>query len=176
MKKYICYFGISFLLLFFASCMSLGNSHLNFSAYGESFRAKNKILFPNVNCEHTLTHTPFNEISDPSFASRYHQTSCKWGGCDYEAHEEPHTFLFRKDELPMARAHYKENGYLYHSFNMACEECHGAITLHVLCQTQDSECGAGIGTIHAPAQCFIGCDWNEIFADTPYRIVIKSAE
>ena len=167
---------MSIYFLLFASCTPYSASYLNRSDYGEAFREKNAILFPNLSCEHALVHLYTIGKEDPSQAALFHRTTCKWGGCDYEEHDEPHIFLFERDEIPTARAHYKENGYLYHSFNMACEECHGAVTLHVLCQTQDSECGAGIGTIHAPAQCFIGCDWNEIFADTPYRIIIKSAE
>ena len=172
MRKYIFCLCILLCLSFFVSCEPA--SHLTPSDYGEAFREKNGILFDNTECNHELIHSHINGKADPSVSALYHETSCKWGNCDYEAHRTPHVFSFSHDELPTARAHYKENGALYHSFHMACEECHAAISLNVLCQTQDAECGAGTGTIHAPARCFVDCDWNEIFADTPYRILIKS--
>jgi hypothetical protein len=174
MRKYILCLILSLCLIFFASCSPSDASHLNLSDYGEAFREKNDVLFPNSDCEHALIHSPLSRNADPSVALLYHQISCKWGGCDYEVHNEPHIFLFRQDELPTARAYYKENGSLYHSFNMACEECYGTVTLHVRCQKQNADCGAGEFSIHAPAKCFEGCDWSEIFRDTPYRIMIES--
>ena len=172
MRKYIFCLCILLCLSFLASCTPA--SHLTPSDYGEAFRENNEILFDNTDCDHDLIHSHINGKADASVSALYHETSCKWGNCDYEAHRTPHVFSFSPDELPTARAHYKENGYLYHSFNQACEECNGTVTVHVLCRTQDAECGAGTGTIHAPAQCFIGCDWNVLFADTPYRIIMKS--
>ncbi len=174
MKKYLL--CLLFCLMFCASCTHSNGSYLNLSDYGEAFREKNDILFPEVDCDHALIHSPLGGKSDPSVAVRYHQTSCKWGGCDYEPHNEPHVFLFRYNEIPTARAHYKENGSLYHSFNMACEECDGLITLHVRCQTQRTGCGAGEGAIHGPAECLRGCDWVEMFRGTPYRILIRYDE
>ncbi len=176
MKKYILCLCLLLCLLFLISCNSSQSSHLNLLNYGEFFREKNEILFLNNECKHALIHTTLGGNSDPSVASLYHQISCKWGGCDYEAHNEPHVFLFERDEMPTARAYYKENGYLYHSFNMACEECYGTITLHVRCQTQNADCGAGEGAIHGPAECFRGCDWVDMFRGTPYRILIRYDE
>jgi len=172
MKRYILLWLLAFFVLLLSSCHTVPETHLDPSNYGEDFRIKNEVLFPNTECEHSLVYTP----TDGTEADIVHKTSCKWGGCDYAAHEEPHVFLFKQGYLPSARAHYKENGYLYHSFRMACEECHGGITLHVLCRTQDAECGAGEGAIHAPAQCFADCDWQEIFRGTPYRITVRSEE
>lgn len=173
MKKSILCLWIVLCLLSLTACHSSFDSHLNPLNYGNAFKEKNEVLFLNSACEHALIHDPLNGKEDSSVASIYHRISCKWGGCDYEAHNEPHTFLFRRDEIPTARAYYKENGYLYHSFRMACEECQEGITLHVLCRTQNTECGAGEGAIHAPAQCFDGCDWQDIFRDTPYRIIVR---
>ena len=172
MKRYILLWLLVFCVLLLSSCHAVPETHLDPSNYGEDFRIKNEVLFPNTECEHSLVYTP----TDGTEADIVHKTSCKWGGCDYAAHEEPHVFLFKQGYLPSARAHYKENGYLYHSFRMACEECHGAVTLHVLCRAQNAECGAGEGAIHAPAVCFTGCDWQEIFRDTPYRITVRSEE
>jgi hypothetical protein len=176
MKKFIVCLCLLMCVIFFVSCHPSSDSHLNLLNYGKDFREKNEVLFLDSACEHALIHNPLNEKEDPSVASIYHRTSCKWGGCDYEVHDEPHAFSFRHDEIPTARAYYKENGYLYHSFRMACEECYEGITLHVLCRTQNAECGAGEGAIHAPAQCFDDCDWQDIFRDTPYRIIVRSDE
>ena len=173
MKKFIFVLCLTFFVVFLGSCRSSSDFHLNLSNYGEAFKGKNEVLFLNTACEHEWV---YEALNGEAGASIYHRTSCKWGGCDYEAHNEAHTFLFQRGEIPTARTYYKENGYLYHSFRMACEECHEGITLHVLCRTQDAECGAGEGAIHAPARCFAGCDWQEIFRDTPYRIVIRSED
>lgn len=172
MKRYALILLILFCIPMLSSCHAVFETHLDPSNYGEDFRIKNEVLFPNTWCEHSLIHTP----TDGTDAEMYHNTSCKWGGCNYETHDEPHAFLFRRGEIPTARAYYKENGYLYHTFRMACEECHDAITLHVFCRTQNAQCGAGDGAIHAPAECFTDCDWQEIFRDTPYRITVRSEE
>ena len=169
MKRYILILGLTVCVLLLSSCCGNSETHLNPPDYGEDFRVKNEVLFPNTECEHSLIHTPM----DGADADICHKTSCKWGGCDYTAHGEPHAFLFTQGQLPSARAYDKENGYLYHSFRMACEECDGVITLHVLCRTQNAECGAGEGAIHAPAECFTDCDWQEIFRGTPYRITVR---
>ena len=170
MKRYTLFLLILFCMPLLSSCRTTPGSHLDPSNYGEDFRIKNEVLFLNTKCEHSLIHVPMGG-TDSDIA---HRTSCKWGGCDYEAHGEPHAFLFTQGQLPSAGAYYKENGYLYHSFRMACEKCNGAVTLHVLCRTQNAECGAGEGTIHAPAECFTDCDWKEIFQETPYRITVRS--
>ncbi|MBR7160899.1 MAG: hypothetical protein IKD07_00650 [Clostridia bacterium] len=170
MKRLILISGIAVCILLTSSCRAVPEVHLNPSNYGEDFRIKNEALFLNTECEHFLIHTPM----DGADADICHKTSCKWGGCDYAEHKEPHTFLFSRGELPSARAYYKENGYLYHSFRMSCEDCHGVIMLHVLCRTQKTECGAGNGAVHAPAECFAGCDWQDIFRETPYRITVRS--
>ena len=176
MRKHIFCLCILLCLSALTSCAPDFSFHLNPSDYMEDFKAKNEILFDNTDCDHERIHSHINGEADPSVSALYHKTSCKWGNCDYDISYTPHIFLFDRDELPTSRAYYKENGSLYHSFRMACEECHASISLNVLCRTQDANCGAGDGAIHAPATCFIGCDWNEIFRDTLYRIVIKSDE
>ena len=171
MKKMI---SILLLISFLFTLTSCGNrkSFLDIAVYDEHFQGKNEILFPNSECEHMEVYTT---LSDPWDSNLYHMSKCKFGNCDYVSKKEAHTFVFQSDTIRGIPA-YKENGYLYHEFGMYCRDCNAWIKICVLCQTQDLNCGRmtdeyGV-TYHTTAHCFVDADYQELFRDTPYHIIV----
>lgn len=179
MKKIISLLLSVSLLLFLVSCEAeqpfFNKSFLNKETYGEDFRARNEILFPNDACEHVEVSVSH---ADPWEAKYYHVTKCKFGNCEYVSKEEAHTFVFT-DTTVRGGAIYKENGYLYHEFGMYCDDCNAWVLLSVLCQTQDTSCGTITkedgNTYQSTAACCEGVDYQALFRDTPYTIVVKDA-
>lgn len=170
MKKiYILLFAV----LFLSSCGKASETHLTAENYGQAFKEKNSVLFLNEDCEHILICGNAEAVLAPWEASQYHRTYCKLGGCDYEPVYEPHTLVFKEGDVPESLAKYAENGYLYHSFNVSCDDCYTLVTVTVLCEAQDASCGKGVSAMNGPAECLRNCDWQEIFKDTPYRIIVK---
>ena len=164
---------ILFSILLLTSCGKANEKHLTTEYYGQVFKEKNSILFLNDSCEHSLVCEGAGAFLEPWEAAQYHRTYCKLGGCDYEPVYEPHTLVFKEEEIPQSLAKYAENGYLYHSFAVICDDCYSRVTVTVLCDVQDSSCGKGNGALNGPAECLKNCDWQELFKDTPYRIIVK---
>ncbi|MBS6447614.1 MAG: hypothetical protein KH382_08525 [Clostridiales bacterium] len=166
MKKRIM--SAAILLCLFLTLVSCGKGdvYLELAAFGESFRAENREMFPNDACEHYVRYRDASSVSQDVDASVYHYAYCIWGSCDYEAHYEVHTVKLSTIRVDYA-SQAKENGYYYHEVCFSCKQCGENIRLYVLCKTQlrEETCDprTGVG-------CLDDVDWREFLCDTPYAI------
>ncbi len=167
-KKLIALF-LCVLLTFLCGCAQR-ETILHAESYGEAFRSKNAILYPNPNCEHQLISSSAKMYMNPEDCNWYHLTICKKGGCDYGIQFHPH--VFRADALERAQVQpqnfFRSDCYFYHRFFISCAECGLRIDLHVPCKVQRQDCQ----TIETQRQN--GCldrNWEEILCDTPYEIL-----
>ena len=164
MKKIYCFILLCLFSVFLCSCGE-GDDILDLSAFDENFRAENRALFYNENCEHDLRYRNMPDSLADDTVTVYHEVSCYYGNCGFETHLEPHTISYSKIHLQNGNPKLKENGCLYHRLVVQCEFCHvyPYFYIYVLCPKQDISCEGG-------KKCLVGADWEEILCDTPYVI------
>lgn len=151
------------LLISFCSCRQT-DTLIDLSAFDDAFRTEHSLLFYNDACEHDLRYQNMPDVLAEDNTTIYHEVSCYYGNCDFEAHLEPHTIDPAKCTV-VGKPMVKENGCLYHQVVAHCELCeiYPYFYIYVLCPKQDADCERKDG-------CLDGADWKEILCDTPYVI------
>ncbi len=170
MKKLLTFCMILLFLFTICGCETEQRPYLDRECYGEAFRKENENLFPNPDCEHMIDEIKADGILPPEEAIFYHMSACKYENCDYEIHYEPHTLYLYEPNILRGFPQYAENGYLYHTPFIYCNDCSRVIEIRILCSKQDVNCGREGEVLVTEAECLQELDWNEVFQEYPYKI------
>ena len=166
MKRMLCVLLLGCLLLSLSACERNGTL-LHAENYGEAFRMKNAILYPNPDCEHALISSSAEKYLNEADCTRYHMTICKHGGCDYGRQFHPHSIRIG-GLIMFNQVIQMTDGYLYHRYAVACADCNLRVDLYSPCEVQRLDCNT---QETAKRNGCLNKNWEEILCDTPYEIL-----